>query len=353
MRWPDGQTRDTQLWLDPGDSGKPRLRSLATPPYQIGRMVAAMLLLPDPRRDRRELGSGWPVERHQKYIVARIGFGPDTSFASPPESVEFEPNYIDASNRDSQHLIGVEARWNRLTALYNSSDGLNDELRQLIDDHRATLATGDPITNALNQQVGRLLIRLGAADANYTFGDDPLPNLERLVGLTPDEGPSLPPPDEIGEDEIDVRTRAAQEYRRAKARGPGARRFSVAVRSAYGHRCAFCGIVLGGVEGIVPGVDAAHILAWSSYDLDVIGNGIALCKLHHWAFDAALMVPVMEKGEYVVRFTHLADKLEPASRSMLGAEGFVIPDAWLPMEPAQRPSTKYLKRLYEDLEIEF
>jgi hypothetical protein len=28
MRWPDGKTRETDLWLDPGDSNKPRLRSL-------------------------------------------------------------------------------------------------------------------------------------------------------------------------------------------------------------------------------------------------------------------------------------------------------------------------------------
>jgi len=113
MRWPDGITRDTNLWLDPGESGKPRLRSLVRPPYQIGRIIAAMMLLPGPRREMGSSGEDLPVAQKNGYVIKRIGFGPETSFASPPEAVEFDPNYVELSNQKFSDLIGVDARWSR------------------------------------------------------------------------------------------------------------------------------------------------------------------------------------------------------------------------------------------------
>jgi hypothetical protein len=353
MRWPDGQTRDTGLWLDPAGSGKPRLRSLANPPYQVGRMIAAMSLLPNPRRSRTGLGTDQPVLQENQYIATRIGFANDVSFAPAIEDVEFTPNYIEASNKNYQELIGVEARWTRISAVYKSLPSLDPALAKLLDEHRAALDAGTPINNGLNLLVARLIVRVGMLDPTYTKGGDPLPALEHMIGLVPKEGPALPPPDEIGEDEIDLRAKAAQIYRLAKARGPSARKFSQEVHEAYRNRCVFCGAVYGGIEGVASGVDAAHILAWSAYDLDVVKNGLALCKLHHWAFDAALMVPVNDKGKYFVRFTELAKRLSPDTRAHLGIDGFEIPTDWLPADPSQRPSAKYLRRLYEDLEISF
>lgn len=353
MRWPDGLTRDTELWLDPGASGKPRLRSLATPPYQVGRMIAAMLLLPAPRRGRTGLGSGDPVVRANQYFVNRIGFANDVSFAPAVESVEFTPNYVEASNKDHRELVGVDARWQQLQLVYAVAGSLDGTLSQLLLDHQAALASANPIKNSLNQLVAKITARLSTVDNSYSDGSDPLPVLERLLGLVAGFGPTLPAPDEIGEDEIDVRTEAASQLRLAKSRGPAARKFSQAVHAAYRGRCVFCGLVYGGIPGISSGVDAAHILAWSTYDLDVVKNGLSLCKIHHWAFDAALMVPVIDKGKYVVRFTELAGDLDSDARDRLGADGFIIPDEWLPSDASDRPSGKYLKRLYEDLEIAF
>jgi putative restriction endonuclease len=36
-------------------------------------------------------------------------------------------------------------------------------------------------------------------------------------------------------------------------------------------------------------VDAAHIIPWSRSKNDDIRNGMALCKLCHWAFDEGMM----------------------------------------------------------------
>jgi hypothetical protein len=352
-RWPDGIVRNTLLWLEPGESGKPRLRSLATPRYQIGRMMAAMLLLPDPRREMRSAGNDLPVLMKNRYVVTRVGFGPSTSFASPPDAVVFEPNYVEAANEAYIEHIGVEARVRRIGAVYAASNVQPPPVAKQLAAHQTFIASGDPVTAALNRTVDALMKAIDAADPSYVSGTDPLPALERAAGITPSPGPGLPPPDEIGEDEIEVRAIAAQEYRLSRARGPAARRFSIAVREAYGHRCAFCGAVFGGIAGVLPGVDAAHILAWSSYDLDVVSNGIALCKTHHWAFDAGVMVPVFKAGHYTVRFTKLAERFDVGTLALLGSDGAAIPDEWLPADAAQRPSPKYLIRLYEDLSISF
>ena len=69
------------------------------------------------------------------------------------------------------------------------------------------------------------------------------------------------------------------------ARDQGFRR---AVVSTYDHRCALCGVRIVTPEGHTA-VDAAHIMPWSMSKNDDIRNGMALCKLCHWAFDKGMM----------------------------------------------------------------
>ena len=60
--------------------------------------------------------------------------------------------------------------------------------------------------------------------------------------------------------------------------------FRVAVRRAYGFRCAVCGLGLRSLRG-EPEVEAAHIYPRSRNGSDDPRNGIALCQHHHWCFD--------------------------------------------------------------------
>jgi hypothetical protein len=353
LRWPDGLVRDTGLWLDPATSGKPRLRSMVKPEIQIGRIMAAMLMLPDPRREKVGTAVGTPVARHKGYVLTRVGFGPDTEFTSAVDLVTVDPSYIELQNESQPEEIGIAKRWARIEDLYAHVDALPPAVGAAVAAHQNYLASGDRVDAKLASIVREIEKAVEGADAAYTLGYDPLPALEQLAGIDLIEGPSLPPPDRLGEDEPEISARAAHQYRLARTRGPGARKFSLEVREAYGHRCAFCGVVLGGVAGLPPGVDAAHILAWSKHDLDVAQNGVCLCKLHHWAFDAAILMPVLEKAGYRLRFTTLAQQLPAASRDRLGTNGFEIPDAWLPSDKSKRPSAKYLNWLYADLAVEF
>ena len=60
--------------------------------------------------------------------------------------------------------------------------------------------------------------------------------------------------------------------------------FSGLVRQAYDESCAICGTSRETPDGN-PEVEAAHILPKREGGADDVRNGVALCKLHHWAFD--------------------------------------------------------------------
>jgi putative restriction endonuclease len=76
----------------------------------------------------------------------------------------------------------------------------------------------------------------------------------------------------------------AEKYKPA-VRDQGFRR---AVVTTYDHRCALCGVRIITPEGHTV-VDAAHIVPWRDSKNDDIRNGMALCKLCHWAFDEGMM----------------------------------------------------------------
>jgi putative restriction endonuclease len=60
--------------------------------------------------------------------------------------------------------------------------------------------------------------------------------------------------------------------------------FASRVKKIYDYQCAFCGAERYTPNGN-PEVEAAHIKPVSEGGPDHPKNGIALCRLHHWAFD--------------------------------------------------------------------
>jgi putative restriction endonuclease len=56
----------------------------------------------------------------------------------------------------------------------------------------------------------------------------------------------------------------------------------------YDYTCAGCRLRIITPEGR-SAVDAAHIVPYSESHDDGIGNGLDLCKQHHWALDAGLL----------------------------------------------------------------
>mgnify|MGYP000403215201 CR=1 FL=1 len=60
--------------------------------------------------------------------------------------------------------------------------------------------------------------------------------------------------------------------------------FIEAVRDAYNQTCVVCGSSRETPDGR-PEVEAAHIYPKAEAGADDVRNGVALCRLHHWAFD--------------------------------------------------------------------
>jgi len=293
------------------------------------------------------------VLREKEYVLAKVGFGPETSFASPPDAVTAVPNYVEVQNLAGSDFLNVEARWKRIDLVLERTSMLDSALRSPLEAFASFIDSGQPADAAAALVARQVRQALAQIDLDYPESSDPLPVLERRLGIYAAQEPALPPPTELGEDEADVKARSAQMYRRARVRGYSARRFSIDVREAYHHRCAFCGIRLSNLDGIVSGIDAAHILAWGSYELDVISNGIALCKNHHWAFDAAILMPVLEDGQFSVRFTSLAQRIDKDSLAQLGQDGMVLPLERLPSDQGAWPNPSYLSKLYDDLVLAF
>ncbi|ERG99058.1 MAG: hypothetical protein J07HQX50_00200 [Haloquadratum sp. J07HQX50] len=77
--------------------------------------------------------------------------------------------------------------------------------------------------------------------------------------------------------------------------------FSELVRQAYDETCAICGSRRETPSGNPEAeAEAAHIYPKREDGVDDIRNGVALCKLHHWAFDNGWLA-ISDEHEVLVR----------------------------------------------------
>jgi putative restriction endonuclease len=90
----------------------------------------------------------------------------------------------------------------------------------------------------------------------------------------------------------EIRDELGMEESRAPTK-PRDAKFVDQVLENYRFTCSFCGFhAMLNRQAI--GVDACHIRWHSAGGPDVSANGIALCKLHHWAFDKGVITLDLE-----------------------------------------------------------
>src|SRR6185312_414739 len=106
--------------------------------------------------------------------------------------------------------------------------------------------------------------------------------------------------EDVDPEDIELKKRTVKDWKRwANARGPASAKFKQEVRRAYSSACFICGAYYPRTPyNTTPGVDAAHIMPWNEYELDEVFNGLCLCKLHHWAFDEAIVMIRYDDGRY-------------------------------------------------------
>lgn len=97
------------------------------------------------------------------------------------------------------------------------------------------------------------------------------------------------------------------------------RGFRQAVIDAYSCRCAVCGLKINSPDSLSWEVEAAHIVPNHSMGRDDIWNGIALCHLHHWAFDVGWFTLC---DDYVIKVSSQVNFL-PLDYGRLGDYEFI------------------------------
>lgn len=167
----------------------------------------------------------------------------------------------------------------------------------------------------------------------YIVGDNPA-GLVFTVSVEERRFASLgsPPPES---DEMDIRRRYTTRIFRQRLHQ---REFRERVVLAYQNHCAVCRLRRQEL------LEAAHIIA----DADPMGvpsvkNGLALCKLHHAAFDSNL---IGISPDYVVKVRK--DVLEESDGPMLvhGLQGFHEKSIWVPSRDASKPDPGLLEQRY-------
>jgi putative restriction endonuclease len=112
--------------------------------------------------------------------------------------------------------------------------------------------------------------------------------------------------------------------------------FRERVISAYQQQCALCGLKHDEL------LDAAHIVADSDPEGEpVVENGIALCKLHHAAFDKYFL---SVRPDYTIQIRK--DVLLERDGPMLkhGLQGLHDKQIFIPRKQSHRPNRNFLDR---------
>lgn len=337
------------------DQGKYRLRVNSEPRRyrMIPNQLAVVLLMPPPARSEANMATGEPVLQNESYVIKNVWLcnvevdALTTCFAA-------EVTALSCGNRTVQEEeIDAARRMSQVERVWAARDEFPQPLADLIAQHEKLVGTGGPIGTdgrSLVQKLQEELERWSSElDISYAHSTDPLPALRAVTGDEEEQNALPIPLDQIEIDQIDLRRREIIKWQEwVRKRGALSRRFSREVRAAYNARCVMCGgrFPVTSVNS-KPGVDAAHILPWADYDLDEVYNGLALCKLHHWAFDEHLLLIRPVGGRYIIDLASGAEselRLHAASVDLLRQVIGPITPSRLPTDQRHWPAPALLER---------
>lgn len=341
--------------------GKPRIRRFhKTPSYmQVQRQLAAALLMPHPVRDDTILAGGLPILRADRYAIEHIEIANDVTWDENTATLKIEEVILRNMSNHAETLHFQDRRdlvkqaWMRAAELPIAIQGILERHQELVSSGGPVLASAEALVSELATRVTESADDLGLL--YRSVDSDVLADIQQALKMSvePPAEPTVLPGD-IDPNETQVKRRVVKAWKRwANARGAASAKFRQQVREAYQSTCLVCGVHLPSTSlNAVPGVDAAHILPWAEYDLDVVANGICLCKLHHWAFDEGLILITESQGVYSIEIPNeiretLTRDYPEFSLAHLGQYAGPIPAQRLPHIPQQRPNPQFLQRLLQ------
>jgi putative restriction endonuclease len=331
--------------------GKRRLRLTADVPH-LPRQLAALAMLPPSIRDERKVSDALPVIITNRYILdVDVGLVTLDGLAGMATIRPVTYRARSGTLEDAHHreFIDAASRLELIQRVYNSCERLAEPISSAVSRHRQVLTTTHVVGLDAELAVKEIMDALnGTSPEEYLPGTDPLPVLAMMIGAS---GPvELPLPTETPVDEPEIRLRTESIFRARRVRGASGTRFRSVVQTAYDYRCAFCGLRAPTVtSGARAGVDAAHILPWGEYDLDVVTNGLLLCKQHHWAFDNHVLILHCSGDNYELELDQgWAEQIGGDARTLdeLNRVVGVLRQDRLPGHRNEWPSRQFIDRLY-------
>lgn len=337
--------------------GKYRLRVKPKGAYpQVQIQIANVLMMPDPGRDEQQMAGGELVLQNDSYVIKNINFG-EVNAESGGDFFIAQVLTIDCENQTIKgEQIPVVRRINDIERIWQKRANFPSPISDLLQQHEELVRGGGPIGRNASRLIKNLQSQMEIyspeVEIPYTRTTDVVPALLAAIQDIIEEMPiSL---DQIEPEQIDLRRREIRRWRQyVRRRGASSVKFKKDVREAYNSRCIMCGSRFPSTQyNTNPGVDAAHILPWAVFDLDKTYNGLALCKIHHWAFDEGLLLITYRDGAYYITLSEEAanNLSEPefsidALRQVVGR----IPEERLPSDRNNRPYPNLLQRLNNEL----
>lgn len=339
--------------------GKPRIRlTQQARNAHPSSLIAAAMMLPKPRRERHET-HGTNLLRWEQFVVQTIRI----DVVPRPGGVLVCPLTVRLENADGVRLdISFAERMARVvrvwTAAATPTGALAEAVRAHASAYTSATSTQAQLVNsfaslhaALNRPEGDMLPLL---EAHFGIGTVSAPSVGDISAEVGDEDFA----EEVHIDPAEARVERVRQWRLSAVRGGSASAFRRKVMAAYDSRCLFSGQRLPRTEATpTPGVDAAHILPWSRFDIDATKNGLCLSKQCHWAFDAGLFRLSFDNTEnaYVVAIPNpVRAAVEKAKFDLHPFQEIAgrIPRKHLPANEALWPSKQYLEELNRFLDDE-
>lgn len=308
LEFPNGLLIHTRVRVSK-QGGKLRLR-MASVDIQVHKQLAAVFMMPDPTRQPAAFGAGEPVMQESAYAIEHIEI--DSLIIVPPETAVLRVNKVVVLNRSHfAQEIDLLKRTNDLQEVWDRRNEFPEEIAARLEQHENLVRTNhvDGATQKLVAEIQRL-VSDRSADLNivYSWRGDVLLKLRESLDYR------VPKPvllvEDVDPEDIHAKKRTVKDWKRwADGRGPASAKFKQEVRKAYSSTCLICGAYFPKTSyNTSPGIDAAHIMPWNEEELDEVFNGLCLCKIHHWAFDEAIIMVAYENGNYVCEIPEYAEQ---------------------------------------------
>ena len=238
--------------------GKPRI-VMDDPGYmQIQRQLAAILLLPQPRRDNNNWSDQYKIPVRQSYVIDQVQLAFVDLLSSSTET-RIVPEIVSLRNNAGEWFVEVDDRLRSVEYIWSRSSQLSGDLKELVDSHQELVTAGTPILSQCEAVVSQLY-RAAGQDEDI---------LQTLLSM---------------QETVGGQTARERVWKQIVQRR-GQRRFREILLQSYQETCQVTGFT--GVEAL----EAAHIVPYAAgqYQANDPTNGLLLRADIHTLFDLDLL----------------------------------------------------------------